>query len=221
MKRVIAVICAAVVLGFGPAIFPEISSSPAVSFVGAANAQQAEDVDISTIIEMVQGSEDAPVTVIEYASYTCPHCAAFHAGPYKQLKSDYIDTGKVKLIYREVYFDRFGLWASMIARCAGPDRFFGVTDLMYSGQQTWARAGEPAQIVAELRKIGRLAGVSDDQLDVCLQDASKAQTLVAWYQVNAEADDITSTPSFVIDGTKYANMSYEDMSARIESALGN
>lgn len=221
MKRVIAVICAAVVLGFGPAIFPEISSSPAVSFVGAANAQQAEDVDISTIIEMVQGSEGAPVTVIEYASYTCPHCAAFHAGPYKQLKSDYIDTGKVKLIYREVYFDRFGLWASMIARCAGPDRFFGVTDLMYSGQQTWARAGEPAQIVAELRKIGRLAGVSDDQLDVCLQDASKAQTLVAWYQVNAEADDITSTPSFVIDGTKYANMSYEDMSARIETALGN
>ena len=221
MKRVIAVICAAVVLGFGPAIFPEISSSPAVSFVGAANAQQAEDVDISTVIEMVQGSEDAPVTVIEYASYTCPHCAAFHAGPYKQLKSDYIDTGKVKLIYREVYFDRFGLWASMIARCAGPDRFFGVTDLMYSGQQTWARAGEPAQIVAELRKIGRLAGVSDDQLDVCLQDASKAQTLVAWYQVNAEADDITSTPSFVIDGTKYANMSYEDMSARIETALGN
>lgn len=221
MKRVIAVICAVVVLGFGPTIFLEGSPSPTASFVGAANAQQAEDVDISTITEMVQGSEDAPVTVIEYASYTCPHCATFHAGPYKQLKADYIDTGKIKLIYREVYFDRFGLWASMIARCAGPDRFFGVTDLMYSGQQTWARAGEPTQIVAELRKIGRLAGISDEQMDVCLQDASKAQTLVAWYQVNAEADDITSTPSFVIDGTKYSNMSYEDMSARIETALSN
>jgi len=221
MKRVIAVICAVMALGFGPIFLQGGSPSPAFSLVGAANAQQADDVDISTITEMVQGAEDAPVTIIEYASFTCPHCAAFHADGYKQLKSDYIDTGKIKFIYREVYFDRFGLWASMIARCAGPDRFFGVTDLLYSGQQTWARAGEPAQIVAELRKIGRLAGVSDEQLDVCLQDAGKAQTLVAWYQANAEADDITSTPSFVIDGTKYSNMSYDDMSTRIETALGN
>ena len=221
MKRVIAVICAVMALGFGPIFLQGGSPSPAFSLVAAANAQQADDVDISTITEMVQGAEDAPVTIIEYASFTCPHCAAFHADGYKQLKSDYIDTGKIKFIYREVYFDRFGLWASMIARCAGPDRFFGVTDLLYSGQQTWARAGEPAQIVAELRKIGRLAGVSDEQLDVCLQDAGKAQTLVAWYQANAEADDITSTPSFVIDGTKYSNMSYDDMSTRIETALGN
>jgi protein-disulfide isomerase len=221
MKRVIAVICAAVTLGIGAVWFAGTSSTPPNPLVGAANAQQAADVDISTITEMMQGDENAPVTIIEYASYTCPHCASFHTGPYKQLKADYIDTGKVKFIYREVYFDRFGLWASMIARCAGPDRFFGVSDLLYSGQQTWARAGDPNQIVEELRKIGRLAGVSEDQLTACLQDADKAQTLVAWYQANAEADDITSTPTFIIDGTKYSNLSYDDMSARIETALGN
>lgn len=221
MKRVIAVICAAVTLGIGAVWFASSSSTPPNPLVGAANAQQAADLDISTITEMVQGDENAPVTVIEYASYTCPHCASFHAGPYKQLKADYIDTGKVRFVYREVYFDRFGLWASMIARCAGPDRFFGVSDLLYSGQQTWARAGDPNQIVEELRKIGRLAGVSDDELNACLQDADKAQTLVAWYQANAEADDITSTPTFIIDGTKYSNLSYDDMSARIETALGN
>jgi len=96
---------------------------------GAVSAQEAE-VDTSTIVEMVQGAEDAPVTIVEYASYTCPHCANFHAGPYKQLKKDYIDTGKVKFIYREVYFDRYGLWASMVARCSGPEKFFGITDLI-------------------------------------------------------------------------------------------
>jgi protein-disulfide isomerase len=221
MKRVIAVICAAVTLGLGALWFTGTSSTPPNPLVGAANAQQAADIDISNITEMVQGDENAPVTVIEYASYTCPHCASFHTGPYKQLKADYIDTGKIRFVYREVYFDRFGLWASMIARCAGPDRFFGVSDLLYSGQQTWARAGDPNQIVEELRKIGRLAGVSDDELNACLQDADKAQTLVAWYQANAEADDITSTPTFIIDGTKYSNLSYDDMSARIETALGN
>ena len=76
---------------------------PQNPLIGAASAQEAAEVDTSTIVEMVQGAEDAPVTLIEYASYTCPYCANFHAGPYKQLKADFIDTGKVKFIYREVY----------------------------------------------------------------------------------------------------------------------
>ena len=165
------------------------------------------------------GDPDAPVTMIEYASYTCPHCASFHAGPYKQLKADYIDTGKVKFIYREVYFDRFGLWASMVARCGGPEKFFGITDLIYKSQSEWTRAGEPAQIVEELRKIGRLAGLDDEALDECLNDGTQAETLVAWFRENAEKDDITSTPSFVIEGQKYSNMSYEEMKKLLDAAL--
>ena len=187
---------------------------------GSVSAQDA-DVDTSTIVEMVQGAEDAPVTIIEYASYTCPHCANFHKGPYKQLKKDYIDTGKVKFIYREVYFDRYGLWASMIARCSGPEKFFGITDLVYQGQSDWSRAGDASSIVDELRKIGRLAGVDNETLEACLQDGTKAQTLVSWYQENAEADGITSTPSFIINGKSVENQAYSSFSAIIDAELGN
>lgn len=178
-----------------------------------ASAQESE------IPDMIQGDADAKVEIIEYASYTCPHCASFHAGPYKDLKKDYIETGKVKFIYREVYFDRFGLWASMIARCAGPDRFFGMTDLLYKEQSLWSRAGDPAAIVAELRKIGLKGGLDNDALDACLEDADNAQALVAWYQENAERDNIRSTPSFLINGEPYSNMNYPDFSAIIDERL--
>ena len=189
---------------------------------GAANAQtNAAEVDTSGIADMVLGNPDSAVEVIEYASFTCPHCATFHTGAFKQLKSDYIDTGKIRFVYREVYFDRPGLWASMIARCGGAERFFGIADLIYKGQASWARAGEPAAIVEELRKIGRLAGLDNDTLDACLQDAEKAQTLVAWWQQNGERDGINSTPSFLINGTKQSNMPYDEMKALIEAELGS
>ncbi len=187
---------------------------------GAANAQTTDgDVDTSTIEEMVLGNPDSTVEIIEYASFTCSHCASFHAGPYKQLKAEYIDTGKIKFVYREVFFDRFGLWASMIARCAGADKFFGMADLIYAGQSEWTRAGEPAAIIEELRKIGRLAGMDNDTIEACLQDGEKAKTLVAWYQENAEADEINSTPSFIINGKKHSNMSYADMKEIIDEEL--
>ncbi|WP_323777181.1 DsbA family protein [Leisingera sp.] len=192
-----------------------LSQSP---LVGAAFAQEAE-VDTSTVAEMTLGAEDAPVTLIEYASYTCPHCANFHNETFKQIKADYIDTGKVKFIYREVYFDRYGLWASMIARCSGPDKFFGISDLIYKGQSEWARAGGATEIIDELRKIGRLAGIGDEQLEACLQDGEKAQTLVAWYQENATEHGIESTPSFILNGEKISNQSYEDFKALLDAEL--
>jgi len=85
---------------------------------GAGQMAFAQEASIE-IPDMVLGSADAPVEMIEYASFTCPYCARFHADVWPQLKADYIESGKVRFIYREVYFDRFGLWASMIARCAG------------------------------------------------------------------------------------------------------
>lgn len=222
MSRIATVICAAVAVaagGYWLTLSP--SSAPANILVGEAGAQETE-LDTSSIVEMVLGAEDAPVEIIEYASYTCPHCANFHQGPYKQLKQDYIDTGKVKFTYREVYFDRFGIWASMIARCGGPEKFFGITDLLYKGQSDWTRAGGPTEVVDELRKIGRLAGIESDQLEACLQDGEHAQTLVAWYQENAERDDISATPSFIVNGKKIDNpRTYDDFKALIEKELGN
>ncbi len=194
------------------------NSTPVNPLAGAANAQTT-DVDTSSIKDMMIGNPDAPVTIIEYASYTCPHCASFHNGTFKQLKTDYIDTGKINFIYREVYFDRFGLWASMVARCGGQEKFFGISDLIYKTQSEWTRAGEPAAIAEELSKIGRLAGLDSDTLDACLKDGANAEMLIAWEKQNREADDVTSTPSFIIDGKKQSNMSYEDMKALIDAAL--
>ncbi|MBW4962720.1 DsbA family protein [Sulfitobacter sp. CW3] len=190
---------------------------------GAANAQSAEaaDVDTSTIQEMSLGNPESAVQIVEYASFTCPHCAAFDQGAYKQLKADYIDTNKIGFTYREVYFDRYGLWASMVARCGGQEKFHGIADLIYKGQSEWVRAGEPAAIVEELRKIGRLAGIENDTLEACLQDGEKAQTLVAWWEENQKTDDITSTPSFIINGKKYSNMPYAEMKEIIDAALAD
>jgi protein-disulfide isomerase len=186
----------------------------------AAQAQEAAEIDTSTVQEMALGEPDAPVTVIEYASFTCPHCATFHADVLPQLKADYIDTGQVRFVHREVYFDRYGLWAGMVARCGGEMRYFGIADMVYAQQREWT-SGEPTDVVESLRRIGRTAGLTNDQLDACLSDGEKAQTLVAWYQENAEADGIEATPSFIIDGQKYSNMPYADFVEILDGKLGD
>ena len=225
MNRILAI--AAVAIGvagyfwYSSTASNSVNNAQATYLLGAAHAQEAgAEIDTTTVVDMAIGNPDAPVTVVEYASYTCPHCGQFHTGPFKQLKADYIDTGKINFVYREVYFDRFGLWASAVARCAGPDKFFGITDLLYSSQSEWTRAGggDPSAIVDELRKIGRLAGLDNDSIEACLQDGDNLRTLVAWYQENAERDGIQSTPSFVIDGRTYNNMSYDEMKRLIDEA---
>ena len=126
----------------------------------------------------------------------------------------------MKFVYREVYFDRVGLWASMVARCGGQEKFFGISDLLYKGQSEWTRAGDPAAVVDDLRKIGRIAGLDSDKLEACLNDGDTAQSLVAWFEKNAADDGVRSTPSFVIDGTTYNNMSYDEMKGILDKALG-
>ena len=187
--------------------------------MGAVNAQEAAEIDTSSIVEMSLGPKDAKVTVVEYASFTCPHCASFHKGPFKQLKADYVDNDKIQFIYRDVYFDRFGLWASMVARCDGEARFFGITDMLYSQQKDWIGGGDPTEISANLRKIGKVAGMGEDQIEACLTDSEKAKTLVAWFQQNAEADQVQSTPTLIINGEKYSNMNYGDLKAIIDEKL--
>ena len=191
---------------------PEVSNIQTVSSEGATNEHG--------IVEMVMGSEDAPITIVEYASFTCPHCASFHVNVLEPLKADYVDTGKVKFVFRDVYFDRYGLWASMVARCGGQEKFFGMTDILMKTQKDWTSAGDPVAISDTLRKTGRLAGLEDDQLQACLQDEDKAKALVAWFQENAAADDVNSTPTLLIDGEKHSNMSYDDLKKILDGKLG-
>ncbi|ASM73770.1 MULTISPECIES: DsbA family protein [Roseobacteraceae] len=225
MKRLIAILAVVAVVAvagwflLGRTASTEPSGTPLASDT-TQPTDVASDIDISDVQDMTQGNPDAPVTVIEYASYTCPHCATFNAGAYKQLKKDYIDTDKINFIYREVYFDGPGVWASLLARCAGPEKFFGITDLLYASQSTWANAGgrDPVAISAELKKIGRLAGMDGDTIEACIQDEDQAKKMVEWFKVHSTQDDITATPSFVINGTTYSNMAYDKMKELIDAA---
>ncbi len=190
-----------------------------INLIGVS-AQDVAGMDASGIVDMVLGAEDAPVTMIEYASYTCPHCANFHKTVFADLKADYIDTGKVRFIYREVYFDRLGLWAAIVARCGGEAKYFGISDILYEEQREWMGADTPKGIADNLRVIGRRAGIPNETLETCLNDADRAQAMVANYQKQAEADGISSTPSFIIDGKKYSNMGYDALREVLDRKLG-
>lgn len=184
-------------------------------FVVPAAADDAPEV----LPDIPLGSPDAKVTMIEYGSFTCPHCRDFHNEVFVQLKKDYIDTGKVKFIFREVYFDKYGLWAGMVAQCGGALKYYGIVDMIYDTQLEWFGDGKDQTIADNLRKIGLKAGLTKDQLDACMNDQKHAQAMVATYQKNATADGIDATPSFMINGQKYSNMSYADMKKILDEKL--
>ncbi|HMQ92581.1 MAG TPA: DsbA family protein [Amaricoccus sp.] len=172
------------------------------------------------IVEMTMGSPDAPVTLVEYAMFTCPHCKAFQEEVFPQIKENFIDTGKVRLVYREVYFNRPSLWAAMIARCAPADRYFGIVDLLFERQAEWSGAFDSEPMMKELYSIGRQAGLTDEEMQACVTDRAFAEALVAEFQKNAAADGIDATPTFLINGTKVSNMNYADFEAKLNEALG-
>ena len=182
---------------------------------GRAWAQSAPQV-----AEMTLGKDDAPVTLVEYAMFTCPHCAAFNQEVLPQIKANYIDTGKVKLVFREVYFNKPSLWAAMIARCAPSERYFGIADLIFKRQMDWAAATDENTMVSKLMSIGRQAGMTDEQMNACLNDRAMAETMVGAYQKNAEADGVDATPMFLINGVKVDNMPYEELARKLDEALG-
>ncbi|APZ51773.1 DsbA family protein [Salipiger abyssi] len=203
MKRILTTAALAAVLSAGGSW---LAVPGGATLPGAASAQEAaEEV---TVTDMTLGDPDAPVEVIEYGSFTCPHCAAFEDEVFPQIKENYVDTGKVKFTFREAYFNKFDMWASLMARCGGEMKYFGIVDMIYSGQDDWARKGSEAEVADALRKIGRLAGIENDALDACMSDGEQLKALVGWYQANVEKDGFNSTPSFVIDGELYTNMSY-------------
>jgi protein-disulfide isomerase len=186
----------------------------------AAGPLAAQDGGDPRMAEMVLGSPDAPVEIVEYASMTCPHCATFHVDVLPKLKAEYIDTGKVRLVLREVYFDRFGLWATMVARCGGEARYFGIVDEIFRTQRDWSRAGDDAAVAAALRRIGKLANLTDEEINACMSDQAFANALVQAYQENAKRDGIESTPTFLINGEKTGNKPWEALKAQIDAVLG-
>ena len=172
------------------------------------------------VAEMSIGDPNAPVTLVEYAMFTCPHCATFAKEVMPRIKENYIDTGKVRLVFREVYFNKPALWAAMIARCAPEDRYFGMVDALFATQASWTGESDEQAMLGKLYGIGRQAGLTDAQMNACMQDRAMAEALVAEYQKNAAADGVDSTPTFLINGKKVDNMPYEEFEAELNAALG-
>ncbi len=185
--------------------------------LGVAVPAHAE-LDLETALaERVMGDSEAPVTIIEYASLTCPHCASFHNGALKDLKARYIDTGKVKLIYRDFPLDQRALMASMLARCAVEDRYFGFIDVLYRAQDNWSRARDVNKALAQ---IGRLGGLSADDLDACLKNEALADGILRMRQQGTQEHNVQSTPSFVINGeTHPGNMPIEEFAKIIDPLI--
>lgn len=157
--------------------------------------------DAIEVREGVLGDPDAPVTIIEYFSLTCPHCAAFHKETLPALKQRYIDTGKVKLVLRDFPLDRFALFAAVIAHCAGPERYPAFVDVFLETQQQWARADDP---VAVLKQIAQLGGLAPEQADACLADQTMIDAVLKMRLEGENTYKVQSTPSFIIGGKLYA-----------------
>jgi len=159
------------------------------------------------------GKADAPVVMIEYASATCPHCAEFHAKLLPQIKTEYIDTGKVRFIFREFPLDQLALGAFMLARCVPEDKYFATLDLMFRRQRTWARANDPAD---ELFKITQMAGMDKAGFEACVKREDLAKAIVETSKKAAKDFTIKGTPAIFVNG-QFVD-AHEDMTA-VKAAL--
>lgn len=180
---------------------PEVAAPPAVP---QASAPAASGGDAKSAAEVragdfVIGQPSAPVTVIEYASLTCPHCRSFHEDVLPRLRSEYIDTGKVKLVYRDFPLDGMALRASMLARCAGRERFFGFLDLLFKQQRNWATAEDP---VAALRDLAAQGGMDAREFEACLANPRIEKEVLEQRLEAEKAFSVNSTPSFIVNGRK-------------------
>lgn len=175
---------------------------------GAARAAGADD-------DMVLGAAKAPVTVIEYASVGCPHCAVWAREVFPAFRSKYLDTGKVRFVFREMLYGDAALAAAgfLTARCAGPAKYFQVIDAVFAAQEEIARQGGPA---GTLLRIAKDAGLSQARFTACLEDETALAALQARTDRYAKRDRITGTPTFVVGGRKLEG---EQSLAQLDAAI--
>lgn len=168
--------------------------------------------------DVVLGDEDAPLTIIEYASMTCGHCADFHNKVLPEIKENYIEPGKVKFVLRDMPWDPLALAVSKITRCAPDDQFYSYTSAFFDTHQAWVRADDP---VAELKKVARLGGMSADRVEECLNDADIHARVIQSRETGLETLRINSTPTFFVGGEEVVrgNVGYEKMANVIDKVL--
>ncbi|MCP4181896.1 MAG: DsbA family protein [Hyphomicrobiales bacterium] len=194
-------------------LFPDLT-------VTQASAEDLSDLMTMTPDDNIMGSKDAPVTIIEYASMTCGHCASFHATIFPDIKKNYIETGKAKLVFREFPVsvrDLRAIAAFMLARCADDDKYFPMIDVLFKQQAQWARAEKPIPI---LLNIAKLAGFTQESFNACLKNQEVMNTVLAVRNKAADDYGVTGTPTFFINGKKQVGIeSVEKFSKLIDDAM--
>jgi protein-disulfide isomerase len=199
----------AAVAGFSP-----------LRLIAEAFAQSASDVaKPMSLPDMALGPANAPVTITEYASMTCPHCAAFNEQVFPKIKSEYIDTGKVRYVFREFPLDIKAAAGSMLSRCIAkgdPAKYFAVTDMLFRQQNDWVMKNT----TETLTRIGKQAGLSQQAVEDCLKDQALLDKIAADQKYASDVLKVDSTPTFFINGEKIkGEASFAEFDKRIKALL--
>lgn len=201
---------------------PAMAATPPAAPAAVAAPEPQGSVDAAKLLEpgalpeKVLGKADAPVTIVEYASMTCPHCARFHATTLPELTTKYIDTGKVRLIFREFPFDPRSEAGFMLARCSN-DNYFAMVDVLFKQQQNWASVDNAKDA---LLQISKLAGFSQESFEACLTDQKLLEDVRAVQKRGADEFKVDATPTFFINGNTYKGaLTIAEMSAIIDGML--
>ena len=177
-----------------------LAALPSIAFAQAAgDVPMMQLMQPSPLPDLWVGSKDAPVTMIEYASMTCPHCAHFHNETWPELKKAYIDTGKVRFVLREFPFDPLATAGFMLARCSGDDKREAVVELLFAQQANWAFKDKPLE---GLQNVIRQTGMAQQTFESCLRDKALYDNVNAVRDRATKDFKVDSTPTFFINGKK-------------------
>lgn len=189
------------------------------AFIGDALAQTPSPADLAQagpLGDVVMGKADAPVTIIEYASMTCSHCATFHNTVYPEMKKKYIDTGKVKYILREFPLDPLAAAGFMLARCAGNDKYHAMVEMLFNKQKEWVVQNPIPPLLA----LAQQAGFTKDSFESCLKDQKTLEAIESVRTHGAEKLGVNSTPTFFINGKQFrGTMTMAELDKQIEPLL--
>jgi protein-disulfide isomerase len=210
---------AVVAVAGGIYYYVSLPDSSAIPATGTATSPQSGDelLVAGPLGEITLGDPSAPVTVIEYASMTCSHCARFHEATFTPFKEKYIDTGKVHFIFREFPLDPVATAAFMLPRCQSEDRYMALVDILFRQQQNWAFSNDPS---SALLNIAKQAGFTKETFDACLTNQQILDGLNWVKNRGAEEFDVSATPTFFINGKKMSGaLSLETLDQEIEPLL--